>query len=93
MTVTIRPGHARGRTMAPPSKSMAHRLLLLAGLSEGTSTVYRLSDCEDVRATVDCLRAMGIRLDLDGDTATVTDTVPLAGALCVYIEEIKEGSI
>jgi len=32
-------------------------------------------------------------LRIDGDTATVTDTVPLAGALCVYIEEIKEGSI
>lgn len=71
MTVTLRQGRARGTTQAPPSKSMAHRLLLLAGLSEGTSVVRRLSDCEDVRATLDCLRAMGIEYRLEGDTATV----------------------
>ena len=85
MTVTIRKGHASGSTKAPPSKSMAHRLLLLAALSEGVSVVHRLSDCEDVRATLDCLGAMGVRYQLEGDTATVygrdvrtlTPTAPL----------------
>ena len=71
MTVTVRPSRARGATVAPPSKSMAHRLLLLAALSDGVSIVHRLSDCEDVRATLDCIAAMGIRYQLDGDTATV----------------------
>ena len=71
MTVTVRPSRARGVTAAPPSKSMAHRLLLLAALSDGVSIVHRLSDCEDVRATLDCIAAMGIRYQLDGDTATV----------------------
>ena len=39
MNVVIRPGTARGSVAAPPSKSMAHRLLICAALAAGESTV------------------------------------------------------
>ena len=60
-----------GRISAPPSKSMAHRLLISAAMAEGVSTVHGVSDCEDVRATIDCLKALGAQITQSGDTVTV----------------------
>ena len=56
---------------APPSKSMAHRLLICAGLSRGESVIRRLAFSKDVEATIACLRALGASIRIDGDTATV----------------------
>ena len=71
MTVTVRPSRAKGVIEAPPSKSMAHRLLIAAGLSDGVSVVDRLSPSEDLLATLDCLRALGADCRYDGSSATV----------------------
>jgi len=71
MKIRIEKGKAEGRITAPPSKSMAHRLLIAAALAEGKSTVRGISMCEDVLATVDCLRALGARIELCGEDATV----------------------
>ena len=65
---------ARGRIEAPPSKSMAHRLLICAGLSEGECTVHGISESEDVLATLDCLKAIGAKWKRDKDAITVTGT-------------------
>ena len=71
MKVTIKKGRATGCVKAPPSKSMAHRYLICAALAEGKSVIHGMSDCEDVRATVDCLSALGVPVKIEGDTATV----------------------
>lgn len=71
MRVEIKPSTPRGTVTAPPSKSMAHRLLICAGLSAGESVVRRLAFSEDVKATISCLTALGARIRLDGDTAYV----------------------
>ena len=71
MKIRIEKGKAEGRITAPPSKSMAHRLLIAAALAEGKSTVRGISMCEDVLATIDCLRALGARIELCGEDATV----------------------
>lgn len=57
---------------APPSKSMAHRLLIGAGLSEGKSIIEGISDSEDMKATLDCLSAIGASCEIDGNKVTVT---------------------
>ena len=62
-TVTIRPGKAVGRVMAPPSKSIAHRLLIGAALAKGESTIRHLATSEDMLATTDCLRALGASVE------------------------------
>ena len=59
MIVTITPSAAEGRIQAPPSKSMAHRLLICAGLSAGTSVISNVDFSDDIMATLDCLRALG----------------------------------
>ena len=62
MIVTITPSKASGRVQAPPSKSMAHRLLLCAGFSAGTSEISNVDFSEDILATLDCLRALGAKI-------------------------------
>lgn len=70
MRVRIEKGRASGVVAAPPSKSIAHRLLICAGLSEGESRLSGVSDCEDVKATLDCLAALGVTYE---KTSTIGD--------------------
>lgn len=74
MNVTILPGKAVGTVAAPPSKSMAHRLLICAGLAKGISRISGLDYNEDILATMDCLQALGAVCRKEGDTVTVTGT-------------------
>ena len=76
MNIRITPGKAKGTIAVPPSKSMAHRMLICAGLSEGKSIIGGISDCEDVQATLDCLRAIGAKCEQVGDTVTVFGVDP-----------------
>lgn len=55
-----------GEISAPPSKSMAHRLLLLAALTGGKCKVKGLSYSEDVLAMLDCLQSLGAVCTRDG---------------------------
>ena len=72
MKIRIEKGIARGTVCAPPSKSMAHRLLICAGLSDGECIVHGISDSEDMLATMDCLRALGMKCEKEGDTVRVS---------------------
>ncbi|MBR1535230.1 MAG: 3-phosphoshikimate 1-carboxyvinyltransferase [Ruminococcus sp.] len=71
MRVTIHPSKVHGTITAPPSKSMAHRLLICAGLSGGESVVRNLAFSKDVEATIACLKALGAQIELDGNTAYI----------------------
>ena len=53
MKIRINEGKAKGIVKAPPSKSMAHRLLICAGLSKGTCIVHGIVRSKDVEATMD----------------------------------------
>ncbi|MBR6405130.1 MAG: 3-phosphoshikimate 1-carboxyvinyltransferase [Lachnospiraceae bacterium] len=77
MIARIHAGKASGTVSAPPSKSMAHRLLLAAGLSEGESRIRNLAGSEDILATADCLRALGKTVLLkDGEAVLSGPGVP-----------------
>ena len=76
MNVIIQPGTARGMVAAPPSKSMAHRLLICAALSEGESTVYGVDRSEDILATSDCLSALGASIIWEGSTVHIKGCDP-----------------
>ena len=72
MKIQINPGTARGRVTAPPSKSMAHRMMICAGLAAGTSVLQGISDSQDMQATLDCLAALGAQWQKDGETVTIS---------------------
>ena len=71
MKIRIEKGVANGKINAPPSKSMAHRLLISAAMCDGVSIVRGISSCEDVAATLDCLAALGIKAERSGNDVTV----------------------
>lgn len=67
MKIRIYKGLANGEITVPPSKSMAHRLLICAALSEEESVIKNLPSCDDVVATCECLRALGASITQIGD--------------------------
>ena len=73
MKAIIQKSAAVGEIAAPPSKSVSHRALICAALSDGKSVIRNLSDCSDVKATVNCLRELGAKIEyLDESTVAVT---------------------
>ena len=74
MNVRIFPSTASGTVSAPTSKSMAHRALICAALAQGESRISGVCDCEDVRATLDCLQALGAACQKQNDTVIVNGT-------------------
>lgn len=62
---------AKGKIIAPPSKSMAHRFLICAGLSNGTSTIHNIDLSEDIKATINCLQELGATVKIEQNTAIV----------------------
>ena len=50
---------AAGTVLLPGSKSISNRVLLLAALSAGTTTVHDLLDSDDTRVMLDALRVLG----------------------------------
>lgn len=71
MKVTIAKSHPVGVVAAPPSKSMAHRLLICGGLGQGRSVIHGIAPSHDVLATLDCLKALGAAYTYEGDTVTI----------------------
>lgn len=71
MKATIIPGKAEGTVLAPPSKSMAHRMLMGAGLSEGISVIQNIDFSEDIKATLGILEALGSEYAIEGHTVTM----------------------
>ena len=75
MNISISPRGLKGTIVAPPSKSMAHRMLICAGLSAGqTCKIQGISDSEDVSATLSCLKQLGATYQKEGDTVYITGT-------------------
>lgn len=72
MDLQIIPKKLSGTVTPPPSKSMAHRLLITAALSGGISVISGLADSQDIQATRRCLSAMGAGLeDLESGSVRV----------------------
>ncbi len=62
---------AFGTVTLPGSKSISNRVLLLAALCEGSSTVHDLLDSDDTRVMLDALRALGCGIRQSGATVQI----------------------
>ena len=58
---------AKGSVKAPPSKSICHRLIISAALSQGESFIDNISYCRDSVATINCLKALGAVIEPRGN--------------------------
>jgi 3-phosphoshikimate 1-carboxyvinyltransferase len=62
---------AGGRVQLPGSKSISNRVLLLAGLGEGVTTVRGLLDSDDTAVMLEALRALGCTIGRDAHATRV----------------------
>ena len=71
MIATFKPSRLSGVLEAPPSKSMAHRYLIGAALSGEKCILTGVDYSEDILASIDCLKALGVSIQIDGDKVTI----------------------
>ncbi|MEZ5318580.1 MAG: 3-phosphoshikimate 1-carboxyvinyltransferase [Vicinamibacterales bacterium] len=72
LTLLPAPG-LHGSLRVPGDKSLSHRYALLGAMARGCTTVRGLSPGADVRSTLECLRALGVRIDTVGPDAVRLD--------------------
>lgn len=69
--VIIKRGALNGTVSVPPSKSAAHRAIICAALSDGTSIIEPVDLSNDIKATIECMKKLGAEIRLDGRKLTV----------------------
>ncbi|MFO1265165.1 MAG: bifunctional 3-phosphoshikimate 1-carboxyvinyltransferase/cytidylate kinase [Rhodoferax sp.] len=63
---------AAGTITLPGSKSISNRVLLLAALSQGTTTIHDLLDSDDTRVMLAALRQLGCTVHVSGGSVAIT---------------------
>lgn len=66
-SVKITPGKLKGEVKIPPSKSMAHRAVICASLSNGKSKITNIEYSDDIIATINAMRALGSEIEIFDD--------------------------
>jgi 3-phosphoshikimate 1-carboxyvinyltransferase len=68
----------RGHFRLPGDKSISHRAALFGALADGATRVHNYSSAADCGSTLECLRALGVRLHREGGEVTVEGQGPEA---------------
>ncbi len=71
MTLTVEKRALKGKAVAPASKSVLHRLLICAALSDKPTTLTDCSLSQDIVATAECLQALGASIKIEGSCIMV----------------------
>ena len=56
----------------PGDKSISHRYAIVAAIAEGRSEILNYSTAADCRSTLDCLRRLGIEIDLTSERLRIS---------------------
>ena len=92
MRAVILSGKPCGIAMAPPSKSYAHRALICAALACGTSVIKNAGVCDDIKATLGALKALGAKIEINGRDATIIGCDAKKRAVDSFIDCNESGS-
>lgn len=71
MDVKITPSKLSGTVEIPSSKSFAHREIICASLSKGTSIISGVSFSKDIYATLSAMESLGAEYTIQNDTITI----------------------
>ncbi len=55
-----------GEVTVPGDKSITHRAIMLGALARGVTEVRGFLDAEDCRSTINCLKALGVKITIKG---------------------------
>jgi len=72
MNIRIEPAKLSGSTVAPPSKSAAHRVLIAAALADRPTEIILSEESEDTQATRECLQALGAQSRREKDVLHIS---------------------
>jgi 3-phosphoshikimate 1-carboxyvinyltransferase len=71
-SITIQPATSvKGEIAVPGDKSISHRSVMLGAIANGVTTVRGFLRGEDNMATMGAFRAMGVRIEDDGETVAI----------------------
>src|SRR5579884_2715182 len=71
--VVVRPARRLfGQATLPGDKSISHRYAILAALAEGTTRLGQFSPCLDCQSTLECLAALGIEIEQEGESVAIS---------------------
>ena len=76
--VKIQPNDLEGEIKIPPSKSLAHRAVICAGLSEGISHINNIEFSHDITATINGMKSLGAEIKENDDIST-NDSIIVEG--------------
>lgn len=63
MKAKVTPSSSLGEVVIPPSKSMSHRAIICACLSEGTSRIDNIAYSQDITTTIDGMKLLGASIE------------------------------
>lgn len=70
--VRVRAGQQiRGEVTLPGDKSISHRSAILAAIGDGESRIRNYSSAQDCQSTLDCLAALGVRVERTAGLVTL----------------------
>lgn len=82
MNVQIHPRKLNGSLRVPTSKSLAHRAIICACLSKGTSIIHDISWSKDVWATIDSMKALGAQIIIQENDCIITGISNFKSGIC-----------
>lgn len=72
--IIIKPSKLNGIVTAPPSKSDVHRAIICAALSGGVCVIAPVALSNDIKATINCVKALGARVEMKSNILKVDGT-------------------
>lgn len=60
-----------GTASLPGDKSISHRAAMIGSIAVGTSIISNYAASADCRSTLDCMSALGVKIEQDGSTVTI----------------------
>lgn len=78
--VKISPSKLCGTVSVPPSKSAAHRAIICASLASGESRIAPVELSNDIRATINCMRALGADITVGEGYLVIKGTRGISGS-------------
>lgn len=89
--VIIYPDKLKGNINIPPSKSICHRAIICAALSEGISTIKNVDFSYDIEATCNAVKCIGADIKREENSLIVKGCAPL-NIKNPYIDCFESGS-
>lgn len=71
MNIKIYPSKVSGSIKIPPSKSMAHRAIICASLSDGISKISNVDFSEDILTTIEGMQKLGAKIEISKNSLII----------------------